>query len=152
MRHCVGGRDKGVCALCGIDTELFNARARDIDIRRWSREHDSIEANKDMEVLVKEMRDAGGESGSNARPSHPDWFRRMRDDCVAAGVPFLFKQWGAYFPQEDKKRSEGLGHYCDHSRCWRGPGEGIAYARIGKKAAGRMLDGRTWDEFPKEFK
>ncbi len=94
---------------------------------------------------------AGGESGSNARPSHPDWFRRLRDDCVDAGVPFLFKQWGEYFPQEDKNRSEGMGHYCDHSRCWRGHGEGVAYARIGKKAAGRVLDGRTWDEFPKEF-
>ncbi|KKL49659.1 hypothetical protein LCGC14_2313330, partial [marine sediment metagenome] len=36
----------------------------------------------------------GGESGHGARPTHPDWARTVRDDCAAAGVPFLFKQWG----------------------------------------------------------
>jgi protein gp37 len=37
---------------------------------------------------------AGGESGPGARPMHPDWVRSIRDQCVAAGVPFFFKQWG----------------------------------------------------------
>jgi len=46
---------------------------------------------------------AGGESGPHARPSHPDWYRSLRDQCAAAGVPFLFKQWGEYgeFVNED---------------------------------------------------
>jgi protein gp37 len=35
----------------------------------------------------------GGESGSNFRPANPDWFRSLRDQCQAASVPFLFKQW-----------------------------------------------------------
>ncbi|MEM8791072.1 MAG: phage Gp37/Gp68 family protein [Pseudomonadota bacterium] len=35
----------------------------------------------------------GGESGPNYRPADPDWFRSLRDQCAAAGVPFLFKQW-----------------------------------------------------------
>ena len=41
---------------------------------------------------------AGGESGPGARPSHPNWFRSIRDQCQAAGVPFFFKQWGAWLP------------------------------------------------------
>src|SRR5690606_3579157 len=41
---------------------------------------------------------AGGESGPHARPSHPDWFRSLREQCAAAGVPFLFKQWGEWAP------------------------------------------------------
>lgn len=38
----------------------------------------------------------GGESGANARPMHPDWIRSLRDQCKAAGTPFLFKQWGEW--------------------------------------------------------
>jgi len=41
---------------------------------------------------------AGGESGPNARPMHPDWARALRDQCEAAGVPYLFKQWGEWLP------------------------------------------------------
>lgn len=41
---------------------------------------------------------AGGESGPGARPMHPDWPRSLRDQCHAAGVPFLFKQWGEFAP------------------------------------------------------
>lgn len=41
---------------------------------------------------------AGGESGPGARPSHPDWYRSLRDQCAAASVPFLFKQWGEWLP------------------------------------------------------
>jgi protein gp37 len=41
---------------------------------------------------------AGGESGGKARPSHPDWFRSLRDQCAAVGVPFHFKQWGEFLP------------------------------------------------------
>lgn len=95
----------------------------------------------------------GGESGRKARPMHPDWARSIRDQCVAAGVPFFFKQWGEWLPAE--------GWYEDHPvslslRVWAdgtgwvddGSLEGDWMARIGKKAAGRLLDGRTWDELP----
>lgn len=43
---------------------------------------------------------AGGESGRNARPMHPDWLRGIRDQCKAAHIPFFFKQWGEYLPLE----------------------------------------------------
>lgn len=77
----------------------------------------------------------GGESGPNARPMHPDWVRFLRDQCQAAGVPFFFKQWGEYLP---------FGQFG-------GPECHVAQtdAKVGKKKAGRLLDGREWSEFPK---
>jgi protein gp37 len=63
----------------------------------------------------------GGESGHGARPMSVDWVRSLRDQCVAADVPFLFKQWGAY---DDRGR------------------------HLSKKLAGRQLDGRFWDQYP----
>ena len=66
----------------------------------------------------------GGESGPGARPMQPEWARQLRDQCTAAGVPFHFKQWGEWAPAPD------------------------VLQRVGKKAAGRLLDGRTWNEEP----
>jgi protein gp37 len=83
----------------------------------------------------------GGESGSHARPMHPDWARSLRDQCVAAGVPFFFKQWGEWAPDPDLP-SELQEHY-DVIGQW----DGVS-RRMGKKAAGRLLDGRTWDGYP----
>lgn len=79
----------------------------------------------------------GGESGPWARPMHPDWARSLRDQCQAAGVPFLFKQWGEW--AEDRGRF-GVVPDCLMN--------GSRLFRIGKKRAGRLLDGRTWDEVP----
>jgi len=89
----------------------------------------------------------GGESGPGSRPMHPDWVRSLRDQCVAAGVPFLFKQWGDYRPSGAgigalaHQRFAYVGEPDEHG--WRQTME-----RVGKKAAGRLLDGRTWDEYP----
>ncbi|MBI5283863.1 MAG: phage Gp37/Gp68 family protein [Chloroflexi bacterium] len=63
----------------------------------------------------------GGESGAHARPMRADWARDIRDQCYRAGVSFFFKQWGAH-------NEEGI--------------------RVGKTKAGRVLDGRTWDDLP----
>lgn len=81
----------------------------------------------------------GGESGKAARPMHPDWARSLRDQCVAAGVPFLFKQWGEFSP--DEVGPEDL-------RSGRLPPGHVDFLKVGKKAAGRLLEGRTWDEVP----
>lgn len=80
---------------------------------------------------------AGGESGPQARPMHPGWARSLRYQCLAAGVPFLFKQWGEWCPGHNEKL-----------RMYHIPPDGIL-TRFGKKAAGRKLDGRTWDGFPR---
>jgi protein gp37 len=85
----------------------------------------------------------GGESGPGARPMHPDWARSLRDQCQAAGVPFFFKQWGEYgalFPKSGVPLSDA-----DKLHVW---GDGVSSFRFGKKAAGALLDGREWREFP----
>ncbi len=82
----------------------------------------------------------GGESGPNARPMHPEWVRSIRDQCVAAGVPFHFKQWGEWVS----------GDYPAHGTHWQyAKKDKFAMKRVGKKSAGRLLDGREWNEYPK---
>lgn len=100
----------------------------------------------------------GGESGRHARPMHPDWARGLRDQCVQAGVPFFFKQWGEW---ED--RGDALTLTLADQGQHRGGAERVVdlqgghgfqgadprvMRRVGKAAAGRVLDGRTWDEVP----
>lgn len=78
----------------------------------------------------------GGESGPRARPMNPDWARSLRDQCQDAGVPFLFKQWGEHAP-----------NWLNDEAGQKIPGsEWID--RMGKKAAGRVIDGMTHDGFP----
>lgn len=110
---------------------------------------------------------AGGESGGHARPSHPDWFRNLRDQCVAAKVPFHFKQWGEFVAAEQNGCShissdgaQGPVAKLAPSRvdvwrcnvCSRLHGESndqpFDFAKTGKKAAGRLLDGVEWNQFP----
>lgn len=112
----------------------------------------------------------GGESGPDARPMHPDWVRSIRDQCQAAGVPFFFKQWGEWMPAlrevagdynpgwqpqkgDYKYEFRRMGRY---GRIFE-PGQvqvpdytngDMGFWRLGKKKSGRILDGRTWDEFP----
>ena len=115
---------------------------------------------------------AGGESGCNARPMHPDWARSVRDQCASAGVPFLFKQWGEwtqrclltidgkpYGGSQDFGRLDPMCkkwpwsiRMCDcggDRRTDAGPlpacvcedGSDLYVQKVGKKEAGRILDG-----------
>jgi protein gp37 len=92
----------------------------------------------------------GGESGHGARPMHPDWVRSIRDQAVAANVPFFFKQFGAWFPRSEWEDNPDLVLPDDSSPD--GPKQrtisGDVFHLVGKHAAGRVLDGRTWDEQP----
>lgn len=105
----------------------------------------------------------GGESGPRARPMHPDWARSLRDQCEAAGVPFLFKQWGEWTQVAESpvhpETTRIPGNLCrvtrdgvttDHYIAISSNGGRRRYEmrRIGKKAAGRLLDGREWNEAP----
>ncbi|MBF6187600.1 phage Gp37/Gp68 family protein [Nocardia farcinica] len=87
----------------------------------------------------------GGESGRGARPMHPEWARSLRDQCSAAGVPFLFKQWGEYITTEQMTEATYMTWDIEHGSAQYHPS---VQWRVGKKRAGRELDGRTWDEFP----
>lgn len=89
----------------------------------------------------------GGESGPNARPMHPAWVRSLRDQCVAAGVPFFFKQWGEWAPAEHYRKPDGLYAVRDGTQAHPVDGEPVLL-RVGKKAAGRLLDGVEWSEVP----
>jgi len=108
---------------------------------------------------------AGGESGSGARPSHPDWFRSLRDQCAAAAIPFLFKQWGNWAPDEGPMSEhrdpimDGAAQCAVYGQSgWQffengyqppiDSGVGQWVYRISKKAAGRHLDGILHDGFP----
>jgi protein gp37 len=86
---------------------------------------------------------AGGESGPGARPMHPEWARSLRDRCQVAGVPFFFKQWGEHAPRCTFALN---GHACPCNGA--SPSHVIELHRFGKRAAGRELDGRTWDQYP----
>lgn len=104
----------------------------------------------------------GGESGPGARPMHPDWARSLRDQCAAAGVPFLFKQWGEHLTIFDRDVEDPDWRNCarwEHAhpkgRWWNLAGgtgfhgDRVVYVdRVGKKAAGRLLDGKQHDAFP----
>jgi protein gp37 len=101
---------------------------------------------------------AGGESGHDARPMHPDWARSLRDQCATAGVPFLFKQWGEWcprgpgslgYPVVDGVPRVRLTDVGDNGQQLGARGDGDCWMnRAGKAVSGRLLDGRTWDEFP----
>ena len=126
----------------------------------------------------------GGESGPGARPMHPNWAKSLRDQCEAAGVPFLFKQWGEWWPinqmtepdhralyvsrkkagadedqailddvwgrrctvEERAVHLDGSAHEIVAANAW--PLGAMLTFRAGKKAAGRLLYGRSWDGFP----
>ena len=107
-------------------------------LRRYAIEGDGV---KRLDWII-----AGGESGPRARPSHPDWFRSVRDQCASAGVPFFFKQWGEWAPVGtlDEVQSAKVKHASFH------PGVDYCFIRVGKKLAGRLLDGRIHDDYPGE--
>lgn len=90
----------------------------------------------------------GGESGRKARPMHPDWVRGIRQQCQAIGVPFFFKQWGEWEPLWEAGgivAHSGKGKTLESLTI---DGKTTVFQRVGKKAAGRELDGREWSEFP----
>jgi protein gp37 len=89
----------------------------------------------------------GGESGAGSRPMNPAWPANIQVQCAAAGVPFHFKQWGHWAPIElvrdvmtKSTRIESM-ESDKHVT--------VSLAAIGKGKAGRRLDGKHWDQFPK---
>ncbi len=128
----------------------------------------------------------GGESGPNARPIHPDWVRSLRDQCLAAGVAFFFKQWGEWKPISEMTEAEWQPYYVSNRKARPGQRQsdvddlygrrctiptssirfdgkhgngpmmfevidghyGYQTFRVGKKAAGRSVDGQEWNQFP----
>jgi len=111
----------------------------------------------------------GGETGPGARPMHPDWVQTVRDQCQEAGVPFFFKQWGEWIPRlfwPHPYSSNGIkshppwgtldikGNWFSETTPWNGcqgdesKTKEYLMVKIGKKRAGRLLDGRLCEEYP----
>ena len=93
----------------------------------------------------------GGESGPGARPMHPDWARSIKGQCLRAGVPFFFKQWGAWGPVHWRKATHlfgASGEMIPYGSCVESGEKWKPFALIGKKKAGNVLDEQTWTQFP----
>ena len=110
----------------------------------------------------------GGETGPGARPMHPDWARSVRDQCQEAGVPFFFKGWGVAIYWEHTNKTEEAYTFpiwkstnnqervhnpwdlfggWQYDNCHRIKPE-LYSEHIGKKRAGRLLDGQLWEQYP----
>lgn len=168
--HLFGVRD--LCRFLFLSIEPFVGPINPTFLPHYSSRH-GLQSKAVDWVIV------GGESGHHARPMHPNWVRTIRDCCAVSAVPFFFKQWGEWVPADcaiDPKPEpttilQGTPAECvvmrppSRSICWvdhDGPVDliaagkftgdsprGVCMARVGKHDAGRLLDGRTWDEFPK---
>ncbi|MGH8159293.1 MAG: phage Gp37/Gp68 family protein [Rhodanobacter sp.] len=95
----------------------------------------------------------GGESGKNARPMHPEWPRSLRDQCLTAGTPFLFKQWGEWVPATSGMWFDPLvdGPAFASRAAGRDTfdfGNGYGAVRVGKRASGRQLNGADHNGYP----
>lgn len=90
----------------------------------------------------------GGETGPGARPMHPDWVRSLRDQCQAAGTPFFFKSWGNYCAPSQMPEStyRAWDYLYGTETCWRE--DYPTPWKVGKKKAGRLLDGQVWEQWP----
>jgi protein gp37 len=135
-------------------------------IRWWSAEPLLDDLGDIPAEIMPDWVVAGGESGPGARPMHPDWVRHLRDSCADAGIPFHFKQWGAWLPWEPDRlpyfRSQrgqlidrhALPDFQDADlKGWTDAclyeGEDICvHELVGKTAAGRRLDGVEHNGFP----
>jgi protein gp37 len=100
---------------------------------------------------------SGGETGKNARPSHPNFHRAARDFCQANGIAYFFKAWGKWAPRIGSDDPDGRGRpmypdgrFGDPNDWEPGPAmkEAALMYPVGKRRAGRLLDGRTWDQMP----
>lgn len=106
-----------------------------LDLRPWT-------SNRAKNLYPIDWVIAGGESGPKARAMLPGWARDLRDQCRSAEIPFHFKQWGHWAPAQ--KGSERATEFWDAVE-----GKLIKMVPLGKKPAGRFLDGKTWNQVPR---
>jgi protein gp37 len=108
----------------------------EVDLTRWLAPESS---GRGLNWVI-----AGGESGAKSRPMNPAWASAIRDQCKSAGVPFHFKQWGHWGPHAD-----GPAARVKTVQMTDRQGNVVNLFRLGKRASGRLLDGVTWDQFPR---
>lgn len=121
----------GPVALTRIETKFFAGK---LDALRGLFKWDQGEVTREPTSLDWVV--VGGESGPNARPMNHNWVSSIRNQCVGACVPFLFKQWGEWLPDNQNPAIQGP---CGDTQA----------IRVGTKHAGRLLDGVLHDGYPK---
>lgn len=134
--------------------EVYAAQEDSRDVRGKAANGFQHPHRENLEARGLDLVICGGESGPNARPAHPDWFRLTRNQCAEAGVAFFFKQNGEWAPSMDFPATTARHtHISVSGRSFEDGREsrtedGVVYgmARVGKKTAGRLLDGRTHDD------
>lgn len=142
--------DKALAALVYVPGRLFlscEPLLGPLNLSRW------------QQYAAIEWIIAGGESGHGARPMHPEWARKLRDYATAAGIAFHFKQWGNWLPVDQMSDEQyalvadldpdafgGVGRFKKPSRLLGGE----LFYEVGKKSAGRLLDGVEWNQFPRK--
>lgn len=101
---------------------------------------------------------AGAESGDAARPMHPAWARALRDQCIAANIPYFWKQWGAWAPDDiagrvgthvvelDGRLKKRLGE----DRVAIEARGAVIVAGTGRRKVNNLLDGQRWEQWPPE--
>lgn len=116
----------------------------------WARDGNDLTATIDWVVV-------GGESGAKARPMHPDWARSLRDQCAAVEVPFFFKQWGEWWPnppeatmtiQQFNRQLRYIDVDTGHEKTDPTRTSDASMRKVGKKRAGRLLDGVEHNGMP----
>lgn len=151
-----------------VDLELYLPYVQHPLRDEWHRNGYHIRRlNRGIQSNVLDWVICGGETGPGARPMCPDWVESILYQCKEAGIPFFFKSWGDWAPWYGDEDDGCPGDpECEKINCsgckkahfWRFTGGGpagyeprdVLYSvKVGKKTAGRLLDGRTWDEFPK---
>lgn len=93
---------------------------------------------------------SGGETGSKARPMHPDWVRSLRDQCKDAGVPFFFKQWGEWMDFQEATSLDNTiipGQRIISAKMDRFPDK-TEVIQVGRKYTGNLLDGQQYHNWP----
>lgn len=130
-----------VCKNCGADDQAAKPSCPQCGSHRSFQLDNGFKFDSERKLIDWVI--VGGESGPGARPMHPDWARSLRDQCQAAGVPFLFKQWGEW--------GDAMKYPVHESFRWPqslAEGDPTYSLKVGKKAAGRLLDGREWNGVP----
>lgn len=155
LGYLMTGSDPGQCANCGKGHGFIRCPNYGVISHTKEDNFSKCQTFKRRNFAIHGVI-LGGETGPRARPMHPDWVRRVRDDCVAAGIPFFFKQWGDYISVFDAgQRIQNIDQWgrsfgrawVKSKKKWRFE-DGTQMVHVGKKHTGRFLDGREWNELP----
>lgn len=131
------------CAYAG---KLF-VRARPVEelaLRRWLCDAEEQYQSRGRPVGIDWLIVEG-----DKEPVHPDWVRSLRDQCQAAGVPFWFEGWGEWAVGVKTQSDRECGASQFWPGCYHDFGDDWMALKVGKKRAGRLLDGREWNEAPR---